>query len=135
MAITNFTVEAAMFTNAADAADEDDDAEMVGLVGDVYFEPVLGNEAIMAPDHDPPAGFRLRTIAGFFDSDGVLYASRSGEEGVRLWANDPALGLGSLRYRVTFNLTTPLGETVVIKPFYITAPDEDVTVNLSEAAE
>lgn len=132
----NFTVEFAMYANQADAWDVGVDADRIPLVGDVYFEPVLRNHnPIMATGHTPPAGFAIRTIAGFIDSDGVLYSERGGTKRVRLWANDPVLGLPSLTYRVTFNLTTPLGERVRVDGGYFAAPNDDRVVNLVDVLQ
>lgn len=136
MAIINFTVEFAMYANQADGDDSNVDADRIPLVGDVYFEPVLRNHnPIMATGHTPPAGFTIRTIAGFIDSDGVLYSSRGGAEGVRLWANDPVLALPSLTYRVTFDLTTPLGQPVRVDGGYFTAPSDDRVINLVDVLQ
>ena len=136
MSIINFTVEFAMYANQADTDDAGVDADHIALVGDVYFEPVLRNHnPIMATGHTPPAGFTIRTISGFIDSDGILYSERGGSEGVRLWANDPVLALPSLTYRVTFNLTTPLGEKVRVDGGYFAAPNDDRVVNLVDVLQ
>lgn len=136
MAIINFTVEFAMYANQADGDDSGVDADRIPLVGDVYFEPVLRNHnPIMATGHTPPAGFTIRTIAGFIDSDGVLYSERGGAEGVRLWANDPVLALPSLTYRVTFDLTTPLGQPVRVDGGYFAAPYDDRVINLVDVLQ
>lgn len=137
MAIINFTVEFAMYANQADTTlDSDVDADRIPLVGTVTFEPVMRDDrAIMAPTYSPPAGLKIRTITGFIDSDGILYAYRGGPEGVRLWANDPVLGLPALTYRVSFDLATPLGESVRVDSGVLAAPQDDRVINLAEALQ
>lgn len=137
MAITNFTVEYKLFSNQADGSDAGLDVDIIALVGTVTFTPVaIDARPIQAPGYSPdPAGFRIRPITGYIDSDGVLYAERGGAEGVRLWANDPVFQLPKLVYQVDFNVTTPLGEQVRVDRGYLTAPATDTTVNLADVME
>lgn len=137
MAIINFTVEFALYGNQADTDDAGVDADQIALVGTVTFTPVTTSDRpILASTYDPPAGFILRPITGYIDSDGILRASRSGPEGVRLWANDPVFGLTTLSYKVKFDMmTTPLGEVVKVDGGYFTAPEDDRVLNLTEVLQ
>ena len=136
MSIINFTIHYALFTGQADGDDANVDVDIIPLVGDVTFTPVLVDDrAIMAQTYDPAAGFRIPTISGYIDSDGILRAARSGPEGVRLWANDPIFGLPTLSYRVDFNLTTPLGSPVRVRGGYFPAPNDDREIQLADVLQ
>lgn len=136
MAITNFTVEFNLFAIEADGSDAGVDADQIALVGEVTFTPLFRDQRpIMATGYTPPAGFILRPITGWIDSDGALYSSRGGDEGVRLPCNDPVLGLAKLGYNVTFNVSTPLGESVRVQGGYFEAPSEDTTIQLADVLQ
>lgn len=132
MAIINFTVQYDLLASATDGSDVGVDADIIPLIGSVTFEPIVDSQrAVLAPSYSPrPAGFKLRIFTGFIDVDGQLKAARSGTVGVRLWANDPVFGLAVLTYRVTFNLTTPLGEPVRVDGGFFYAPSQDSVINL-----
>ncbi len=137
MAIINFTVQYDLLASDTDSSDVGVDADIIPLIGTVLFEPVTADDrAVLAPSYTPrPAGFKLRSFTGFIDVDGRLKAARSGAVGVRLWANDPVLDLDGLTYKVTFNLTTPVGEPVRIDGGYFEAPSTDVTINLADVLQ
>lgn len=136
MAIINFTVEFNLFAIEADGSDAGVDADQIALVGEVTFTPLFRDQRpIMATGYSPPAGFILRPITGWIDSDGALYSSRGGDEGVRLPCNDPVLGLAKLGYNVTFNVSTPLGESVRVQGGYFEAPSEDTTIQLADVLQ
>lgn len=133
MSLINFTVTYDQLIAQADGADDNTDLDIVGLVGDVHFDPMLSSERpILAPAYTPrPAGFKLTRVTGYLDSDGRLRASRGGALGVRLWANDPVFNLDNLAYRVIFDLTTPMGQAVRLDGGFFSAPRDDRTLNLA----
>lgn len=135
MAIINFTVNFDLFTSGNDSDDAGADLDLVPLMGDVTFTPVLPTrKPALAPSYSPrPTGFMPREFVGYLDSDGRLKTAAGGTVGVRLWANDPVLNLDELRYKVDFAVTTPTGESVTVEGGYITAPSTDTTVNLASA--
>ena len=137
MAITNFTVNYDLLASNTDSSDEGVDADIIPLIGSVLFEPVTADDrAVLAPSYSPrPAGFKLRSFTGFIDVDGRLKSARSGAVGVRLWANDPVLELERLTYKVTFSLTTPVGEQVRVDGGYFEAPETDVAINLANVLQ
>ena len=137
MSVINFTVLFDAFAAQADSADDGADADVVPLVGEVVFTPVLADDRLMlAPGYDPrPAGLKPRPITGYIDSDGRLKAARGGPVGVRLWANDPVLGRDALFYRVAFSLTTPIGEPVAVTGGFFEAPSADLEVNLADVLQ
>lgn len=132
MSVINFTVNYDLFTSEADGDDSGTDLDIAALVGTVTFTPVFSEpKAVLAPGYSPrPAGLVPRPVTGYLDSDGQLYNTSGGSVGVRLWANDPVLRLDALTYRVTFDVTTLLGEQVKVVGGYLPAPSSDVTVNL-----
>lgn len=134
MAITNFTVNYDLFASATDSSDVGVDADVIPLIGSVLFEPVtVDDRAVLAPTYSPrPAGFKLRSFTGFIDVDGRLKSARSGAVGVRLWANDPVFDLAALTYKVTFNLTTAVGEPVRVDGGHFSAPNDDRVINLAD---
>lgn len=137
MAIINFTVEYDQLTNES-IVTAGEDVGTEALVGYVYFTPqFVDSRPILAPGYLPrPAGLRPRSFSGYIDSDGRLRAERGADDiGVRLWANDPVLGLNSLTYRVTFDLTTPMGEKVRLDGGYLEAPSSDTTIQLAEVLQ
>ncbi len=137
MAIINFTVNYDVLASATDSSDVGVDADIVPLIGSVLFEPVTTDDrAVLAPSYTPrPAGLKLRSFTGFIDVDGRLKSSRSGAVGVRLWANDPVLQLARLTYKVTFSLTTPMGEAVRVDGGYFEAPSTDQAINLANVLQ
>lgn len=137
MAIINFTVNYDLLASNTDSGDDGVDADIIPLIGSVLFEPVTADDrAVLAPSYTPrPAGFKLRSFTGFIDVDGRLKSSRSGSVGVRLWANDPVLELARLTYKVTFSLTTPVGESVRVDGGYFEAPETDVSINLANVLQ
>ena len=134
MAIINFTVNYDLLASDTDSSDVGVDADVIPLIGTVLFEPVTTDDrAVLAPSYTPrPAGFMLRSFTGFIDVDGRLKSARSGAVGVRLWANDPVFDLDALTYRVTFNLTTAVGEPVRVDGGYFSAPNNDSVINLAD---
>ena len=132
MSVINFTVNYDLFTSEADGTDSGTDLDVNALVGTVTFTPVFSEaKAVLAPGYSPrPAGLVPRPVTGYLDSDGRLYNTSGGTVGVRLWANDPVLRLDALTYRVTFDVTTLLGEQVKVTGGYLPAPSSDVAVNL-----
>lgn len=137
MSILNFTVKYALFASLDDSVDEGIDADVAPLTGTARFTPITRDDIapIMAPSYDPPAGFRLLPITGYIDANGVLRASRGGPEGVRLWANDPVLGLSALGYRVDFSVTTLIGEEVPTRGGYFAAPNDDRVIELADVLQ
>ena len=133
MSVINFTVNYDLFTSEADGTDSGTDLDVNALVGTVTFTPVFSEaKAVLAPGYSPrPAGLVPRPVTGYIDSDGRLYNTVGGTVGVRLWANDPVLRLDALTYRVTFDVTTLLGEQVKVVGGYFSAPISDTTINLA----
>ena len=133
MSVINFTINYDLFTSEADGTDSGTDLDVNALVGTVTFTPVFSEaKAVLAPGYSPrPAGLVPRPVTGYIDSDGRLYNTVGGTVGVRLWANDPVLRLDSLGYRVTFDVTTLLGEQVKVVGGYFSAPIADITINLA----
>jgi len=135
VSIINFTVNYDLFASDTDSSDSGIDADIVPLIGDVVFRPLLADDrAIQAPTYSPrPTGFKIREFTGYLDSDGRLKAARSGTTGVRLWANDPVLQLSTgLTYRVDFYLRSPIGDRVNVDGGYFSAPSTDTTINLAD---
>ena len=135
MSIINFTVQYDLYASQSDSADTGVDADIVPLMGEVRFTPVTADDKpVQAPTYSPrPAGIKLLPFFGYMDSDGQLKAGPGGAVGVRLWANDPVLGLSTgLTYRVDFDLRTPVGEKVTVDGGYFSAPSVDGTVNLAD---
>ena len=137
MAIINFTVNYDLLASQSDSSDVGVDADVIPLIGSVLFEPVTADHLpVLAPSYTPrPAGIKLRSFTGFIDVDGRLKSARSGDVGVRLWANDPVLNLQSLIYKVSFNLTSPVGEPVRVDGGYFQAPSTDLAVNLAQVLQ
>lgn len=134
MSIINFTVEYDLLASLTDSADMGADADVVPLTGTITFTPVLSDtRAVLAPGYDPrPAGFKIRPFVGVVDTDGQLKASKGGAVGVRLWANDPVLELDQLTYRVSFDVSTTLGQKVPIEDGFFEALSTDGTLNLAD---
>ena len=135
MSIINFTVQYDLYASQSDSADTGVDADIVPLMGEVRFTPLTTDDkAVQAPTYSPrPAGIKLLPFFGYMDSDGQLKAGPGGAVGVRLWANDPVLGLSTgLTYRVDFDLRTPVGKKVTVDGGYFSAPSVDGTVNLAD---
>ncbi|MGQ9348958.1 hypothetical protein [Mycolicibacterium gilvum] len=110
------------------------DVQAVNTIGPIYFEPtILPGYRIPVQDYSPrPTGVGIQQFSGFLDSDGRLKKERGGEVGLRLWANDPAWKLPQFQYRVTADLTDPLGNKVDWQPFYFDAPKADVVRYLTQ---
>ena len=127
----SFTLTYSDRINDVDDVSGDVDAQVV--TGPVYFEPcLLPGQRIPDPDYPSrPTGLALRTFAGFLDTDGLLKSAAGGEEGVRLWANDPAWNLPRLQYRVRAELTDLLGRPVRWHATNFDAPTEDIEVDLT----
>lgn len=127
----NFTVRYRDRVNDVDDA-AGDVAETPG-VGWIYFD--LNTEPgarIPVRDFAPePRGLGVRTFTGYLDTDGLLKHEPGGEEGLRLWANDPAFDVARLQYRVRAELTDLLGRPLRLAPFYFDAPTTDTTVYLA----
>ena len=117
--------------NNVDDVTEDVAAGVV--TGPMYFEPtLLPGQRIPDPDYPSrPTGLAMRTFTGFLDTDGVLKTEAGGEEGVRLWANDPAWEVERLQYRVRADLTDLLGSPVRWHSFNFDAPTEDIVRDLT----
>lgn len=117
-----------------DTEDTSGDIAATVVTGPVYFEPcLLPGQRIPDPDYPSrPTGLALRTFAGFLDTDGLLKSEAGGEEGVRLWANDPNWGIARLQYRVRAELTDLLGNPVRWHSFNFDAPVADLTKDLTE---
>lgn len=135
MSLLNFTLEHDQFAAAQDSSDEGADADLIPLVGEIYFTPEFPDDsALLAPQYLPrPSGFKILKFTGYIGMDGRMRSSRSGAIGVRLPANDPVLALTKLRYRVDWKLTTPIGEPVPIKSAHFDAPSVDTTIYLADA--
>ncbi len=116
-----------------DTEDVSGDVAATIVTGPMYFEPcLLPGQRIPDPDYPSrPTGLAMRTFTGFLDTDGVLKTEAGGEEGVRLWANDPAWEVERLQYRVRADLTDLLGSPVRWQSFSFDAPAEDVEVLLT----
>ena len=127
----SFTLTYSDRINDVDDVSGDVDAQVV--TGPVYIEPcLLPGQRIPDPDYPSrPTGLALRTFAGFLDTDGLLKSAAGGEEGVRLWANDPAWNLPRLQYRVRAELTDLLGRPVRWHATNFDAPTEDIEVDLT----
>ena len=117
-----------------DTEDVSGDVAATVVTGPMYFEPcLLPGQRIPDPDYPSrPTGLALRTFTGFLDTDGLLKSEAGGEEGVRLWANDPNWGLARLQYRVRAELTDLLGKPVRWHGFNFDAPVADLTKDLTE---
>lgn len=133
MSVRNFTVQFDSLASQSDFEDSGVDADIIPLVGEVRFVPLIEpGTLVLSPSYSPrPTGFIIRPFIGYLDSDGRLKNTKGGTAGLRLWANDPIFGLSSLRYRVDFMLRTPAGEPVEVKSGYFQAPSVDSTVNLA----
>ena len=116
-----------------DVDDVSGDVAAAVVTGPVYFEPcLLPGQRIPDPDYPPrPTGLAMRTFTGFLDTDGLLKTEAGGEEGVRLWANDPDWNLTRLQYRVRAELTDLLGRPVRWHAFNFDAPGEDIVRDLT----
>ena len=116
-----------------DTEDVSGDVAAAVVTGPVYFEPcLLPGQRIPDPDYPSrPTGLAMRTFTGFLDTDGLLKTEAGGEEGVRLWANDPAWSVDRLQYRVRADLTDLAGNPVRWQSFSFDAPAEDVEVLLT----
>lgn len=121
----NFTLRYADRVNDID--DTTGDVAATPGVGPVYFDTTI-LPGYRIPDllSSPPTGLATRRFSGYLDTDGLLKKERGGEEGVRLWANDPAWDLPRLQYRVTAQLTDIFGRSVPWETVYFDAPAEDV---------
>lgn len=138
MTLINFTVHYDLFSTETDRAGSGSDADQVPLTGPVSFTPVFADErAVVAPDYSPrPSGFKMRSIAGYLDSDGRLKNEPGGTVGVRLPANDPVLELDSLVYRVAFNVkSTVTGQPVEVGGGFFVAPVDDRSVQLADVLQ
>ena len=116
-----------------DTEDVSGDVAATIVTGPMYFEPcLLPGQRIPDPDYPSrPTGLAMRTFTGFLDTDGVLKTEAGGEEGVRLWANDPAWEVERLQYRVRADLTDLLGSPVRWHSFNFDAPTEDIVRDLT----
>ena len=132
MSITNFTATYDLLASSNDSSDGGVDADIIPLTGTVTFVPSLTDaKPIQAQNYSPrPAGLKLRTFSGVLDSDGQLKAVAGGAVGVRLWANDPVLGIEHLYYTVKFYVTTPAGQRVQVEGGTFEAPTTDTSVSL-----
>lgn len=103
------------------------------VTGPVYIEPcLLPGQRIPDPDYPSrPTGLALRTFTGYLDTDGLLKTEPGGEEGLRVWANDPNWNLPRLQYRVRAELTDLLGRPVRWHALNFDAPTEDIEVDLT----
>ncbi len=127
----SFTLVYSDRVNDVDDTSGDIDAQVV--TGPLYFTPrLLPGQRIPDPEYPTrPTGLALRTFTGFLDTDGVLKAEPGGQEGVRLWANDPNWNLPRLAYQVRAELTDLLGRPVRWHGVDFDAPTEDITVDLT----
>ncbi len=116
-----------------DTEDVSGDVGATIVTGPMYFEPcLLPGQRIPDPDYPSrPTGLAMRTFTGFLDTDGLLKSEAGGEEGVRLWANDPAWSVDRLQYRVRADLTDLVGNPVRWQSFSFDAPTEDIEVLLT----
>ena len=138
MSVINFTAHFDVLGSQSDWVDVGVDADVVPLVGEVQFTPLLADDALaLAPTYSPrAAGLKFRTSTGYIDSDGRLKTISGGTVGVRLWANDPIFGFDDpLVYRVRFNLRTPAGSRVKIDDRFFEAPAYDTTVQLADVMQ
>lgn len=131
--IINCTINYQLFTNDNDGSDGGIDTDIIPLVGDVELIP-------QTTDHRPvqvpglslgPAGVMPRRWLGRLDTEGKLRDAKTNALGVRVWANDPILGLDRLIYRVVFHVRTPRGEEVRVDGGYFEVPSTDQNVDLS----
>ena len=116
-----------------DTLDVSGDVAATIVTGPMYFEPcLLPGQRIPDPDYPSrPTGLAMRTFTGFLDTDGILKTEAGGEEGVRLWANDPAWGIERLQYRVRADLTDLAGNPVRWQSFNFDAPGVDQVRDLT----
>lgn len=138
MSVINFTAQFDVLASQSDWVDVGVDADVVPLVGEVQFTPLLADDALaLAPNHFPrPAGLKFRPSFGYVDTDGRLKTISGGAVGVRLWANDPMFGFDDpLVYQVRFNLRTPAGDRVKIDDRFFEAPSSDVDVQLADVMQ
>lgn len=116
-----------------DVDDVSGDTAAQVVTGPVYIEPCLSpGQRIPDPDYPSrPTGLALRTFTGYLDTDGLLKTEPGGEEGLRVWANDPNWNLPRLQYRVRAELTDLLGRPVRWHATNFDAPTEDIEVDLT----
>jgi len=108
-----------------DTTDTLGDVGLVGVTGPLLFETTFtpGARLRSADGTECP-----RSFPAVLDTDGRLKPIRGGDDGIRLWANDPAYGITRFQYRVIApnGLTDLNGEAVPWLPFYFDAPGEDI---------
>ena len=116
-----------------DILDSAGDVAETVVTGPMYFVPsLLPGYRIPAPGLLPKeAGLAMRGFAGYLDTDGKLKTEPGGEEGVRLWANDPNWDMPRLQYTAHAKLTDLIGNEVPWIPIPFDAPKEDVVVQLA----
>lgn len=135
----NFTVNYDAVTS--DIRDTTGDVDAVPLCGPMQFVPSVGGELYLGGFTPRASGVVMRSFYGYVDRDGRLKNKPNGTPGVRLWANDPILGLpapgqqGCLRYTVSADLTDLRGRLVTFTTFTFNAPATDSVVNLVTAAK
>jgi hypothetical protein len=137
MSLINFTIQHDQLAAVDDTSDEGADVDLIPLIGEVTFTPIFDNyRPLLAPDYAPrPTAFTIMPFVGYIGMDGRLRSTRNGSLGVRLIANDPVLQLSSLKYRVSFRLTTPIGEPVRVDGGYFAAPYDDRVINLVDVLQ
>lgn len=131
----NCTANLSLFTNDLD--DITGDIGRVAVVGWLLFVPQFTDGAAALGDD---AAYVLRGglsdnrsggFKGYIDSDGILKDKPGGTAGVRIWANDPALNLERLVYRVVPDgLTDLIGRPVALNRITFEAPSTDTPINL-----
>ena len=126
----NFTVTYSDRIN--DTEDVSGDVSAAIVTGPMFFEPrLLPGQRIPDPDYPSrPTGLALRTFTGYLDTDGLLKTEPGGEEGLRVWANDPNWNLPRLQYRVRAELTDLYGKPVRWHSFSFDAPATTADRNL-----
>lgn len=79
-----------------------------------------------------PRTINLPPRRGWLAADGHLYKDQTLAQPFRLVANNPAFNLLHLTYRADFDLTTILGDPVLVPHCYFPAPSNDTTLQLTK---
>lgn len=116
------------FTVDHDHTYEGEDGEEQ-LVGWIHFEVTAkAGDFRSGVSGSNPKTIKLPRRSAWLAADGHLYKDATSGLPFRLVANDPEFNLDHLTYKVTFELTTLLGDPVSIQHTFFPAPSTDTTV-------